>query len=209
MSKQKPKFYVVWEGLQKGIFDNWNDCKAQVEGQKQAKYKSFETRQEAEIAFAKGYKQFIFPKNTEKQDKIVQNSNFIKNSIVVDGACNGKTGDSEYQGVYLETGERIFHQGVFKNGTNNVMEFLALVHGLAFLQKKESKIPIYSDSRNAITWVKNKKCKTNLEQSPDNKILFELIARAEKWLKENQYENPVLKWETQIWGENPADFGRK
>ncbi len=209
MSKQKTKFYVVWQGAQKGIFDNWNDCKAQVEGQKQAKYKSFETRQAAEIAFAKGYKHFIFAKTGENPNKMLSKSNFIKNSIVVDGACNGKTGDSEYQGVYLETGERIFQQGVFKNGTNNVMEFLALVHGLAFLQKNNSEIPIYSDSRTAISWVKNKKAKTELERCDANTLLFELIARAEKWLKENKYNNPVLKWETQFWGENPADFGRK
>ncbi|MBL8103913.1 MAG: hypothetical protein JNM02_15390, partial [Anaerolineales bacterium] len=42
-----------------------------------------------------------------------------------------------------------------------------------------------------------------------NEELFELIDRAEEWLKNNIYANKLLKWETQIWGENPADFGRK
>ncbi|MGB0789138.1 MAG: ribonuclease H, partial [Marinirhabdus sp.] len=42
-----------------------------------------------------------------------------------------------------------------------------------------------------------------------NKPLFELIARAEKWLRTNTYTTKVVKWETRAWGEIPADFGRK
>jgi ribonuclease HI len=42
-----------------------------------------------------------------------------------------------------------------------------------------------------------------------NKDLLELIKRAENWLKENSFRNPILKWETKAWGEIPADFGRK
>jgi hypothetical protein len=37
----------------------------------------------------------------------------------------------------------------------------------------------------------------------------EMIERAEKWLKENRYSNKIVKWETELWGEVPADFGRK
>ena len=39
--------------------------------------------------------------------------------------------------------------------------------------------------------------------------LFELIDRAENWLKTNHYSNKILKWDTPLWGEIPADFGRK
>jgi ribonuclease HI len=39
--------------------------------------------------------------------------------------------------------------------------------------------------------------------------VFELIKRAEEWLSTNSYVNHILKWETEQWGENPADFGRK
>ena len=70
-------------------------------------------------------------------------------------------------------------------------------------------MPVYSDSRNALNWVKQKQCKTKLERTDKTEALFQLIGRAEKWLKENSTNCPVLKWETERWGEIPADFGRK
>jgi ribonuclease HI len=115
----------------------------------------------------------------------------------------------EYRGVYTETSEELFHIGPFPQGTNNVGEFLALVHGLALLKQRNSALPVYSDSMNAIKWVKNKKCKTLLARSAANAKIFDLIERAEKWLKENTYTTTILKWETSEWGEIPADFGRK
>jgi hypothetical protein len=36
-----------------------------------------------------------------------------------------------------------------------------------------------------------------------------VVERANKWLHSNTYNNPILKWKTEKWGENPADFGRK
>ncbi|WP_229254013.1 RNase H family protein [Dyadobacter sp. NIV53] len=133
----------------------------------------------------------------------------IKDAIAVDAAWNTSSGDMEYQGVYLQTGERIFLQGPFKDGTNNIGEFLAIVHGLAYLQKKGSDLPIYSDSRTAISWIKKKHANTKLALTPRNKPVFEMLQRAERWLVLNQYPNKILKWETEYWGENPADFGRK
>ena len=133
----------------------------------------------------------------------------INESLAVDAACSGNPGDMEYRGVYTATGQEIFHIGPLKKGTNNVGEFLALVHGLALLKQKGSNLPIYSDSRNAISWVKKKKCKTLLEREPVNEQIFDLIERAEKWLNTNTYTTTILKWETSVWGEIPADFGRK
>ena len=116
----------------------------------------------------------------------------------------------EYKGVATSTGTELFLQGPYASGTNNVGEFLALVHGLAWLQKKKQpEIPIYSDSKIAISWVRQKKCKTKLPINEDTKVLFDLIKRAEIWLKTNPFKNPILKWETKAWGEIPADFGRK
>lgn len=115
----------------------------------------------------------------------------------------------EYRGVYVADNREIFHVGPLEDGTNNIGEFLAIVHALALLKKSGKKIPVYSDSVNAIKWVAKKKCNTKQAQSERNKLLFELIARAEKWLRENSHTNPVLKWETKLWGEIPADFGRK
>lgn len=115
----------------------------------------------------------------------------------------------EYRGLFVADGVEIFHVGPMAEGTNNIGEFLAIVHALALLKKKNSTIPIYSDSVNAMKWVTNKKCKTKLAQTDVNKPIFTLIERAENWLQNNSYSNPVLKWETKLWGENPADFGRK
>ncbi|HNE51202.1 MAG TPA: hypothetical protein PLZ64_08675, partial [Chitinophagales bacterium] len=70
-------------------------------------------------------------------------------------------------------------------------------------------VPVYSDSVTAISWVKRKKMNSQLVRSSENKVLFDLLERAEKWLHENTYTTKILKWETELWGENPADFGRK
>ena len=115
----------------------------------------------------------------------------------------------EYRGVDTQTKKQLFIQGPFKKGTNNIGEFLALVHGLGFLKKNKSEIPIYSDSRIAIGWLKKGQCRTNLKITSENKDLFDFIKRAEKWLNENTYSTKILKWETKAWGEIPADFGRK
>ena len=104
---------------------------------------------------------------------------------------------------------RMFSPFRSMKSTNNIGEFLAIVHGLALLKKKGFDMPIYSDSANAISWVRQKKCKTKLPRTPETEELFLLIERAEKWLQGNTYTTPILKWETKEWGEIPADFGRK
>lgn len=127
----------------------------------------------------------------------------------MDAAWNTVSGDMEYRGVYTWNAEEIFHRGPYPDGTNNIGEFLALVHALALLEKNKKNSPVYSDSRTAITWVRKKRANTKLEPTSKNAILFDLIARAENWLQEHSFKNPILKWETQDWGEIPADFGRK
>lgn len=131
-----------------------------------------------------------------------------ENSLAVDAACSGNPGAMEYRGVHVASRQEIFHFGPVY-GTNNIGEFLAIVHGLALLKQKGFDMPIYSDSVNAISWIKQKKCKTKLPREPKTEELFKLIERAEKWLRENTYTTKILKWETKQWGEIPADFGRK
>ena len=95
------------------------------------------------------------------------------------------------------------------NSTNNIGEFLAIVHGLAFLKQNKSDRIIYTDSRTAMSWVRKKNCNTKLVKTEKNKDVFELIERAVEWLKNNSYATIIVKWETKAWGEIPADFGRK
>ncbi len=205
----KKKFYVVWQGVEPGVYSSWDECKAQVSGFENARYKSFDTQEEANSAFNDNPWKHI-GKTEKKTHKIVPvTTKFLQESIAVDAACSGNPGLMEYRGVFIADGVEIFHVGPLKDGTNNVGEFLAIVHALALLKQKNSNIPIYSDSVNAMKWVTRKKCNTKLEKTKNNLPIFDLITRAEKWLSENTYENPVIKWETDNWGEIPADFGRK
>ena len=201
----KQKYYVVWKGLEPGIYNSWEDCKRQVENFEGALFKSFPSEELAGKAFYSNPYKYIGKEKTN----IPLQGDFIRDSLAVDAACSGNPGLMEYRGVYVTDGQELFLQGPYQKGTNNIGEFLAIVHGLAFLKQQKIDIPIYSDSVNAMLWVKNKKCKTKLESCEENKPVFDLIKRAEKWLNENTYKNKILKWETGRWGEIPADFGRK
>ena len=97
--------------------------------------------------------------------------NFDMNCLAVDAACSGNPGPMEYRGVYLLTGQEVFHFGPVY-GTNNIGEFLAIVHALALMKQKNISMPVYSDSRNALSWVKQKKCKTKLERTPQTGETF-------------------------------------
>ncbi|MCL4129617.1 UNVERIFIED_CONTAM: hypothetical protein GTU68_007152 [Idotea baltica] len=195
----KKKFYVVWNGRKKGVFTSWKVCKAQIDGFEGAQYKSFVNLDEAEKASKGKYEDYKEKYGTP-----------ILESIAVDAACAGNPGQLEYRGVLTHNKKEIFRKGPFTNGTNNIGEFLALVHGIALLKSKNKEnIPIYSDSKIAMSWIKQKRCKTNITFDASNKDLLELIKRAEKWLNQNSFKNPILKWETKAWGEIPADFGRK
>lgn len=207
----KKKYYVVWSGKQTGIFESWDECRKQVIGVKGAKYKSFPSKQEAEAAFKKGPMQSTKAKSNKgtENGQTLSNQSYIKESISVDAACSGNPGLMEYKGVYTKNGEEIFHYGPVPNGTNNIGEFLAIVHALALLQQKNSNLPVYSDSRIAIGWVKKQKVNTTIPRNESTERLWTLIDRAIQWLDENTYTNKILKWETHLWGESKADFGRK
>lgn len=208
MAKKSRKYYVVWKGVMPGIYDNWEQCRAQVEGFEKAFYKSFDTQEEAKRAFEGNMWHYL---KTKKNTLTAEESGAgpVWESLSVDAACSGNPGVMEYQCVNTKTKKQIFHQGPFPDATNNIGEFLALVHVLAMLYKREQKIPVYSDSRTAMAWVRNKKAKTLLKPTPRNAEVFDLITRAETWLKNNSFDIPILKWNTEKWGEIPADFGRK
>lgn len=131
------------------------------------------------------------------------------NAWAVDAACSGNPGPMEYRCIDLATGAQVFHFGPL-HGTNNIGEFLAIVHALALMDRQgiRDKV-IYSDSYNAILWVQKKHCKTKLERNAQTAPLYDIIQRAETWLRGHSLTTPIIKWETAEWGEIPADFGRK
>lgn len=218
----KNNFYVVWKGHNPGVYDSWEACKKEVENFPGALYKGFPDKVSAEDAFAKGFSGFEKKEKQTPHSSLLAPHSPLSPAIAVDAACSGNPGKMEYQGVFVDFGTEpattttLFKSPVFENGTNNIGEFLAIVHALAWQKQKRTLYPIYSDSVNAQKWVREKKCKTKLQPDEKNEYLFELIERAEKWLRENEEwmrDNnatiPVLKWETDIWGEIPADYGRK
>jgi ribonuclease HI len=203
------KYYVVWKGRKTGIFNTWAECEKQVKGFVGAQFKSFESEAQADAAYLAKYEDYIGKVATSGKWREASVKPLLP-SICVDAACSGAPGKLEYRGVNTETGEEIFHAGPYVDGTNNVGEFLAVVHGLTWQEKHNLHIPIYSDSENAILWVNTGLCKTKLKHTSKNAILFAIIRSAENWLAENEFpEGRVIKWDTDMWGENPADFGRK
>jgi len=207
------KYYVIWKGKETGVFSSWDKVKKLVQGVEGAKYKSFGSKTEANIAIKKKYSDYQGNKSKKIALSDADKARFgvpIKNSLTVDAACSGNPGKMEYRGVLHHNKREVFKMGPFKNGTNNIGEFLALVHGISLLKKKGlHSLPIYSDSKIAMSWIKKKTCRTTITFDASNSDLLTLIHRAEKWLKENSFSNPILKWETKAWGEIPADFGRK
>lgn len=209
------KTYVVWEGRHPGIYSSWEDCKGEVENFPNARYKAFSSRTEAIMAYRESDREAsevlrsISRHLKEESAGYMSNPEINPDSIAVDAGCSGNPGKMEYRGVYLRTGKEVFHQGPFEHGTNNIGEFLAIVHALALLKKNGSNMTVYSDSAVAQKWVRDKRCNTKLEKNDKNSELHALILRAEAWLAANDYANPVVKWKTDKWGEIPADFGRK
>ncbi|MGM9656450.1 MAG: viroplasmin family protein [Alloprevotella sp.] len=212
----KQKFYVVWRGRKPGVYDSWDDCKQQVEGFGEAAYKAYATLEDAEEAFWRGKEEAQPAQAVAGQDDkkggtplpAAAPRPYDEDAIAVDAACSGNPGPMEYRGVDLRSGRELFHLGPM-HGTNNIGEFLAIVHALALLKKQGVKRTVYSDSRNALLWVRQKQCKTKLERNAQTEGLFQLIDRAVIWLRNNKIEVPLLKWQTKEWGEVPADFGRK
>jgi len=209
---KKNKFYVVWRGKQPGVYDTWEACSAQVNGYAGAEYKGFESRAAAEEAYRGRYQDHVRQARGKPAAAPARRngaSQAIQDSWCVDAACNPVPGRMEYRGVETRTGEIVFQAGPFEYATNNIGEFLAIVDALRLCAERGLTHPIYSDSRNAIKWVRDKRCNTQHPRTSKSEDVFQRIDDAEAWLKTHSYVNRILKWETGDWGEIPADYGRK
>jgi ribonuclease HI len=199
---KKQKYYVVWKGHKPGVYSDWDTAKKQIENFKGAAYKSYPSKIEADAAF-KGIK-------VEGDIRQNRSEGYTANSICVDAACAGNPGVMEYRGVVTESGRELFRMGPFPVGTNNIGEFLGIVHALAYLDKQgRHDITIFTDSATALAWIRNKKIKTTLKRDESTEQLFKMVEKAIIWLHQHTIKNPIKKWPTDLWGEIPADFGRK
>ncbi|WP_159887244.1 ribonuclease H [Paenibacillus puerhi] len=215
----KSKWYVVWEGHSPGVYKTWAECQLQTNGYPQAKFKSYETEEEARRMFVAGWKKAFGAaakatgtgsRGSGAAAKSASSSGEADlDSLSVDVGCSGNPGIVEYKGVYTRTGEIVFQHPPISRGTNNMGEFLAIVHGLAHLKKIGSSMTVYSDSMTAISWVRKKAAASTLPRDASTREIWELVDRAEAWLRQNTYPNKILKWDTKAWGEIKADYGRK
>lgn len=216
------KYYVVWAGHHPGVYDTWEDCLEQVKNFPNARYKAFPSS----AAAAKAYRDGIGQDDSADLANLLNGAgahrstagatqNYFDNPEVdlrawaVDAACSRNPGPVEYRGVELMSGRELFRVGPLQGGTNNLGEFLAIVHALALQDKLGICHPIYSDSVSGMAWVRNKVIKTTLSENDTNRQLFEMLRRAIHWLNTHGYRAPIMKWDTPRWGEIPADFGRK
>lgn len=222
MANYTKRYYVVWKGRVPGVYDNIDDAMEQVDNFPGALFKSYASSQEATEAFRKS--QLREDKNdianlllsaakpnipaAGKPDYFAF-PEIDLNGWAVDASCLGNPGTMEYRGVELMTGKELFRVGPFDKSTNNIGEFLAIVHALALMYNNGENHTIYSDSVTGMAWVRNKKIKTQLTREPANEKSFKMMERALNWLHTHQYASKILKWQTERWGEIPADFGRK
>lgn len=222
------KYYVVWAGWHPGVYDNWDDCLQQVKNFPNARYKSFSSSATAAEAYRRGAAEEDTAELSQLLDAAGENRQMKKsssrsasapdyfdnpevdlNAWAVDAACAGNPGPVEYRGVELMSGKELFRIGPLQGGTNNLGEFLAIVHALALQEKLGVSHPIYSDSVSGMAWVRNRRIKTTLTPNAENARLFDLLRRGLHWLNTHAYSSRILKWDTPRWGEIPADFGRK
>ncbi|MDO4320134.1 MAG: ribonuclease H family protein [Bacteroidales bacterium] len=209
------KYYVVWEGRAPGIYDSWEEAHDQVDGFPGARYKSFNTQEAATAAFRGRPEEHMgFLRKLAEHKHAPVNYAAIPDirldAIAVDGACAHNPGPMEYRGVRVADGVEIFRIGPLEGGTNNIGEYLALIHVAALLAKHgDTTTPIYTDSRTALSWLRRGRSNTTVAATPANAQLMEILARADAWLATHRIPNPILKWDTDNWGEIPADFGRK
>ena len=173
MWKSEKKYYVVRNWKKIWIFSSRNECKESVNWFSDAKYKWFSSIENAEIALKEWWEKYYEVKNSKKKDVVKKEDiPFFAESIAVDAACSGNPWEMEYRGIDLQTWEEIFHEK-FKIWTNNIWEFLAIVHWLSYLW--DDNRVIYSDSRIAISWVNQWKCKTQVNTNKTSDFSEEII----------------------------------
>ena len=163
-----PKFYVVWEGREKGIFTDWNHCKAQVENHPGARYKSYKTRSEAEAAF-RGSSEAALRKSQPTTKKFSGKGprTFTaaevaelpaQTKIFTDGGCEPNPGQAgSGLAVYRDGQVSELWYGLYNpEGTNNTAELHALHQALLMAEKeiaRETTVAIFCDSKYSIQCV--------------------------------------------------------
>ncbi|MCY9861130.1 ribonuclease H family protein [Vibrio coralliirubri] len=212
----KKNHYVVWVGRTTGVFDNWADTQAQISGFSGALFKGFTTLDEATAAFDAGYANAIStPSKLSTASKVKGKPASLvgiptHECITVDGAFSGSSKKMEYQCVMNLSREIIFRSKPFVGGSNNIAEFLALIGAIRYRESiKRPDLDIYSDSKTALAWVRDKQLNTTIDINTLDPVIQGRISSALQYIQTNPQPQNLKKWDTASWGEIPADFGRK
>ena len=102
----KKRFYVVWDGVNPGVYADWKSCEAQIKGYAAAKYKAFDTEAEAHKAYASNCWNYIgenataTTKTTIRWQDLPKEKQPLVPSLSVDAACSGNPGIMEYRGPH-------------------------------------------------------------------------------------------------------------
>lgn len=162
------KFYVVWEGRERGIFTDWDRCKALIDRYAGARYKSFPTRAEAEAAFRGGSDAAIGKARprlgsgagkgprTHTAAEVAAFPALTK--IFADGGCEPNPGQAA-SGVVVYREDRVAElwYGLYNpRGTNNTAELQALHQALLMAGReveRQATVAIFCDSKYAIQCV--------------------------------------------------------
>jgi ribonuclease HI len=151
-------FYAVLNGRTTGIFLNWNDCNNSVKGYKNALYKKFDTKEEADN-FVKVDKNIDDPnKNISNHNNIISflNPNYY---VYTDGACSNNGRDNASAGIGIFFGindNRNMSKKIEGKQTNNTAELSAIIETYYIIENdilNGEKIAIVSDSKYAIRCV--------------------------------------------------------
>lgn len=186
------KYYVVWKGHKIGIYYNWYDCKKQVNGYNGAEFKSYDSMEEAKKYFVEYFD------NTTK----FQYSPYSTKSFVVSGYCDNNFGKISFKTKLVSSDKAIFKE-LSIMGTKNIADLIAIIEAVKLSKKIKRNLPIYTSSKTAIVWIKNKKCNHSLFYSKMTKDTFLLIDEIDKWLLNNEIENNIILWDSNAWGEFP------
>lgn len=177
-------YYAVAKGNKVGIFSSWFECQMSIKGFKQARFKKFDTREEAS--------QFITENNSNQC--IIDNN--VDYYVYTDGSCYNNGNDNAKAGIGIYFGEndsRNVSKPIEGKKTNNTAELNAIIETFRIIQSDidEGKIVVIgTDSDYAIkcatTYGKSCSDENWSKEIPNKELvqsLFELY---------NKYENVSL-----------------
>jgi len=197
-------YYVVWQGHAPGIYQKWPDCRKQIENYPEPRYKKFESLDEANHAYRKGIEHYR-KRKSGPQKMSRRAPKFRRDSLLVHTKVQGES--MQINATYLKNNQKIFFVD-FQRGNPEIGQFLATVKALKLLRKRSPTMPVYVPSLKVLNAINHKFLyDPYLGQrhihDPWHEKLRECMFAAINWLKRNDYQNPVLHWNSTYWGEPP------